>query len=288
MINDSSQTTSTVSVPTVLTAPTVEDFEGATFPPAGWRVIDADTSVKWQKTLVLVDPTGFNTHTAYMDFFNYTHVGQIDDLETAEYDLTGVVADTVLMTFDVSHAYGTLGIDSLQILISEDCAVNFTPTTYHKGGIPLATAGLMSTIFSPTLTSQWRNDRLDLTSYIGKKIFVRFRGYNNHGNSLFLDNINIMLKNAWPLGVSSFSDEMLTVYPNPSDGNYTLEFNATENKEVRYAIYSITGQKLRESRLPISSGKTKAALNISSMSAGVYFLELKDGNATQKIKLIKY
>jgi hypothetical protein len=288
VINDTSEATATVSIPTVLNAPTVEDFEGPIFPPTGWRVIDADTSIKWQKTLCLVDPTGFNTHTAYMDFFNYNNTKQIDDLETAQYDLTGVIADTVLMTFDISNAFRSSGSDSLQLLVSDDCAVNFTPTTYYKGGIPLATAGMMNTIFSPTLTTQWRNDRLDLTSYIGKKIFVRFRATNMQGNNLFIDNINLMLKNAWPLGTSNFNDELLTVYPNPSDGNYTLEFNANESKEIRYTIYSIAGQRIRQNRLSISAGKTKAALNISGMAGGMYMLELNDGNATKKIKLIKY
>jgi hypothetical protein len=288
VINDTSEATATVSIPTVLNAPTVEDFEGPIFPPTGWRVIDADTSIKWQKTLCLVDPTGFNTHTAYMDFFNYNNTKQIDDLETAQYDLTGVIADTVLMTFDISNAFRSSGSDSLQLLVSDDCAVNFTPTTYYKGGIPLATAGMMNTIFSPTLTTQWRNDRLDLTSYIGKKIFVRFRATNMQGNNLFIDNINLMLKNAWPLGTSNFNDELLTVYPNPSDGNYTLEFNANESKEIRYTIYNIAGQRIRQNRLSISAGKTKAALNISGMAGGMYMLELNDGNATKKIKLIKY
>jgi hypothetical protein len=288
VINDTSEATATVSIPTVLNAPTVEDFEGPIFPPTGWRVIDADTSIKWQKTLCLVDPTGFNTHTAYMDFFNYNNTKQIDDLETAQYDLTGVIADTVLMTFDISNAFRSSGSDSLQLLVSDDCAVNFTPTTYYKGGIPLATAGMMNTIFSPTLTTQWRNDRLDLTSYIGKKIFVRFRATNMQGNNLFIDNINLMLKNAWPLGTSNFNDELLTVYPNPSDGNYTLEFNANESKEIRYTIYNIAGQRIRQNRLSISAGKTKAALNISGMAGGMYMLELNDRNATKKIKLIKY
>lgn len=286
--NDSSQTTSTVIIPTTIPAPTVQDFEGPLFPPLGWRAIDPDTNVKWQKTLCLVDPTGFNTHAAYMDFYNYNSLFQLDHLETAQFDLTGVVADTVLMTFDISHAYGPKGMDSLQILVSDDCAATFSPTTYYKAGAPLSTAGMMGTIFSPTLTTQWRNDRIDLTSYIGKKIFVRFKATNGNGNNLFVDNINIMLKDAWPLGTTDFSENDIVVYPNPSDGNYTLQLNSGENKIIHYSIYNIAGQKLKESRLAISNGKSKVALNISSFASGMYMLEINDGKDTKKIKLIKY
>lgn len=286
-INDTSSTTASILIPTTLTAPTVEDFEGPVFPPTGWRVIDADNSVKWQKTLVIADPTGFNSHAAYMDFFNYTSFNQIDDLETAQYDLNGITSDSVIMTFDLSHAYGVKGIDSLSLLVSEDCGLNWTQTTYYKGGIPLATAGSMGTIFSPTLSTQWRNDRLDLTSYIGKKIFVRFRGTNMNGNNLFVDNINIQLKDAWPLGLPGMGAENLNVYPNPSDGNYVLEFNSSESKEVRYRVFNITGQRIRESRVNLTSGKTKVALNLSNMPSGIYMLELMDGQKSQKIKLVR-
>lgn len=285
--NDTSVSIASVIIPTTLAAPTVEDFEGPLFPPVGWRAIDKDTNVKWQKTLVLADPTGFNSHTAYMDFFNYNKLKAVDDLETVQYDLVGVSADSVFLTFDLSHANGPKDMDSLEILVSEDCAANFTPLPYKKGGNTLATAGMMGTIFSPTLSTQWRNDRVDLTGYEGKKIFVRFRATNAQGNNLFIDNINLMLKDAWPLGLHENEEESVQVYPNPSNGNYTLQFNSTGSKMVRYSIYSITGQKLKESRFPVSAGRNKVALNISYLPNAMYMLELNDGEQIRKVKLIK-
>ncbi|MBK7762259.1 MAG: S8 family serine peptidase [Bacteroidetes bacterium] len=286
--NDTSMSTSSVLIATTVVAPNVEDFEGPLFPPTGWRAIDPDTNVKWQKTLCLVDPTGFNSHAAYMDFFNYNKLQAIDELETVQYDLTGASADSLLLTFDVSHAYGPKDLDSLQVLVSEDCAFTYTPTTYYRGGNTLATAGLLGTIFSPTLVSQWRNDKIDLTAYQGKKIFVRFKARNGQGNNLFVDNINLMLKDAWPLGVTNIGNDNVQVYPNPSDGNYTLELNAYDNKIMKYAIYNVAGQKLKEVRIPISAGKTRVALNISNYPSGIYMLELNDGQESKKVKLTKY
>lgn len=286
--NDTSTATMTVSIPTTVTVPYIEDFEGPLFPPTGWRVMDPDTNVKWQKTLCLVDPTGFNSHAAYMDFFNYNKLKAVDELETVQYDLTGVTSDSVFLTFDLSHAYGPKDFDSLELLVSEDCAINFAPAGYNKGGAPLATAGMMNTIFSPTLTTQWRNDRIDLTAYEGKKIFVRFKATNAQGNNLFIDNINLMLKDAWPLGLQPLTGQSVLVYPNPSDGNYTLEINANSNKVMHYSIFSISGQKLKESRIPVSAGKTRLALNLTSLPAGMYMLELNDGEQSQKVKLTKY
>lgn len=287
--NDTTMNTLVLVAPTVLTAPAVQQFEGPQFPPQGWRVIDADTNVKWQKTLCMQGATGGNTHAAYMDFFNYTKPNQIDDLETAQIDLTSVASDSVLMTFDVASAYGPSEADTLSVLVSNDCTLNFSPTAYKKWGANLATVGMMNTIYSPTAVSQWRNESVDLSSWKGYKLFIRFRGTNRKGNNLFIDNVNFILKNATPLTLGSHEeDHSLHVYPNPSEGNYVLDFNSSTNKNVYYAIYNMAGQKLRQYQMKLNAGNTKAALDITDLPAGIYMLEMKDGGISHKVKLTKY
>lgn len=288
LINDTSMNTATVMATVPMIAPAVQDFEGAQFPPAGWRVFDYDNNVKWQKTFCLSGAVGGNTNAVYMDFYNYANKKQIDDLETAEIDLTSVTADSVFMTFDLAHAYGPAELDTLSLWVSEDCANTFVPTVYKKWGAGLATVGMMNTIFSPTLASQWRNDRLDLSAYKTKKVFVRFRGSNNKGNNLYIDNVNIMLKNAWPMGVNGFDENHVSVYPNPSDGNYTIELFAPSDKTVRYQVYNMSGQAVKASQFHLSAGLSKVALNISELPSGIYLLELGDGVNTQRVKLNKY
>lgn len=190
---------------------------------------------------------GGNTHAAYMDFFNYTSQNAIDDLETPQLDLTSVSSDSVLLTFDVAHATGGSGeADTLSVLASNDCTLSFVPTSYKKWGINLATVGMMNTIFSPIAVSQWRNESVDLSMYKGQKIFVRFRGTNRNGNNVYIDNVNLMLKNVTPLTLGNgLDDQSLAVYPNPSEGNYVLDFNVSEQKNdllccIQYGRTKIT------------------------------------------------
>jgi hypothetical protein len=286
--NDTSQAVAIVELPTTLVPPLVQDFEGPLFPPLGWKVVDADANVKWQKTLVLVDPAGFNSHTAYMDFYNYSGSGQVDDLESAQFDLNGITNDSVLLSFDLSHAYGPKAMDSLQVWVSDNCGLTYTQKEYDKGGIPLATAGLMSTIFSPTAPTQWRNEVIDIKDYVGKKIFVRFRGINGKGNNVFIDNVNIILKNAYPLGVDNYSDELVRIYPNPSDGNYFMEYTSKETKEIRYAVYTISGQKILGHNATMKPGVNKVAINLRSFANGIYMLQVEDGGMKKQVKLSKY
>ncbi len=286
--NDTSVKSITVVSPTTLLPPVVEEFEGNVFPPIGWRVIDADTNVKWQKTLCFSGAYGGNTHAAYMDNYNYTNLQQVDDLETPEIDLTAVTTDSVIATFDVAHAYGPVENDTLKVLVSEDCAATYDTTSYTKWGANLATVGMMNTIYSPTQMNQWRNEHIDLTSYIGKKIFLRFRGINLHGNNVYVDNVNIIMKNLTPLGFGTFENNNgVNVYPNPSDGNYVLEINSNKDELLTYSVYSVAGQKLKESRVAVSSGTIKVALNITNLASGIYFLEVRGKSNVQKIKLSK-
>jgi hypothetical protein len=286
-LNDTASAIATVLAPVPMVGPAVQDFEGPLFPPPGWRVFDYDANVKWQKTFCLSGATNGNTNAAYMDFFNYNNKAQLDDLETALIDLTAVIADSAILTFDLAHAYGPLELDTLSLWISDDCAQTFVPTSYKKWGANLATVGMMNTIFSPNATSQWRNDQLDLSAYKTKEIFVRFRGHNSKGNNLYIDNVNIMLKNAWPLGLNPYDNSNVAVYPNPSDGNYTIEFMSSSAKAVQYNVYTISGQLVKNNTIQLTSGITKAAITITDLAAGMYLLEVKDGEKIQRIKLSK-
>jgi hypothetical protein len=287
--NDTSMATTVVLPPVTFFAPgLVQDFEGAAFPPSGWQVFDYDNSVKWQKIFCLSGANAGNTHAAYMDFFNYNSKNALDELETPMLDLTNVTADSVFLTFDVAHAYGPLEQDTLSMWVSLFCNNNYSALNYKKWGADLATVGMMNTIFSPTLPSHWRNDQVDLTAYKGQKIFVRFRGSNKHGNNLYIDNVNLATKNAWPAGVTDFNNSDYSIYPNPSDGHYALELNGIAGKTINYVIYNVAGQVVLSGSRQTVHGKTIVPINISDYAAGYYLLEVNNGQKAEKIKLTKY
>jgi hypothetical protein len=288
--NDTSMTNVVILTPTVANAPSVETFEGAIFPPLGWKVIDNDTNVKWQKTLCFAGATPGNTHAAYMDFFNYTKLGKNDELETLQYDLTNITTDSVIVKFDVASAYRIDKNDSLSISVSEDCTATFVPTNYLKWGANLATTGMMNTIYSPTQIGQWRKDQVDLSNYKGKKIFLRFNATNQNGNNIYIDNVHFEAKNATPLNATNTSlIKSCNVYPNPSNGKYTIEIKSNENKLVNYSVYDFTGRKVKQIQVMLTSNQiNKSNIDISNFANGMYILEVSDGQNTMKFKLNKF
>ena len=286
--NDTTMATTIVLAPTVFAPPAmVQDFEGPIFPPTGWKVFDYDASVKWQKIFCISGANTGNTHAAYMDFFNYQTKNAIDDLETPMFDLTNVSMDSVLLSFDLAHAYGPLELDTLSMWVSPNCNNNYSPLNYKKWGVDLATVGMMNTIFSPQLPNQWRKDQVDLSAYKGQKVFVRFRGSNKMGNNLYIDNINLEMKNATPLTTGSVKLNPYKIYPNPSDGNYILEFETGFTKTINYVIYNVAGQVIKNVSINAKAGQTKVAIDIAEYPSGYYLLEVYDGVKSEKIKLTK-
>lgn len=285
--NDTSSNSLNVILPVTLTAPVVEDFEGPQFPPVGWKVIDADNSVKWQKTFVLAGANGGNSHAAYMDFYNYGSKNAIDEFESAQIDLTNVTSDSVFLTFDVAYAYSLGEADTLSVLLSNNCTQSYQQTSYKRWGAGLATVGTMTNLFSPTLQNQWRNDRIEITPYIGQKIFVRFQGINNQGNTLLVDNINIQLKDAWPLGMPEESDHWAALYPNPTNGLASLQVMGTKSGDLNLALVNVAGQKVWNQNRIVQMGLNQFPLDITEVAKGIYFLEIEQNGLKQTIKIVK-
>lgn len=170
--------------------PLTEDFEAGTFPPAnGWAVINPDNDYTWELSSSIVGADGNSTIATFVDNYSYNEFEE-DALELPMLDLSNV--NSAYMTFDVAYAQYQSYADGLRIDVSTDCGVTFNQSAYLKEGAVLATSPAISSYFSPSQASDWRNDTLDLSPYAGNSVIIRFVNINAYGNSLYLDNVNIV------------------------------------------------------------------------------------------------
>lgn len=185
-----SQVSFTAGASTAL--PISEGFEGATFPPNGWRIINPDGLVTWART-TLAAKTG--TASARVNIWNYTPASnQLDYLVAPLFNLTGWGGGAVSFHYAYKTYSGTpADHDSLEVVVSTDCGTNWT-SLWKRGGTQLATeAGNATNNWAPT-AAQWTSTpiKVSLDAYVASgNILVAFRTKNRYGQNIYIDDVNI-------------------------------------------------------------------------------------------------
>jgi hypothetical protein len=193
-INDT--LTKNFNVALALPLPYTENFSSAVFPPAnGSAVVNPDGGITWERTTTAGRP---GPASVAINLYNYDSIGRRDIYKTPPVDVS--VLDSLKITFYVAHQqYGTATVpgtnDSLRVLYSPDCGASWYPTTYAKGGAVLSTvAGVTNADFIPSGNAQWRKETVVLKDFCAKglkTIQIGFESYNDFGNNIFVDSINI-------------------------------------------------------------------------------------------------
>ena len=176
-----------------------EDFEASSTLPNGWQIVNPDASedgITWE--LISGDLIGANgapTRSLFLDCFSYNDRGMEDYVYLRPLDLSNIPSPG--LSFDVSHAaYNGTYNESLRVEVFPNCDPGATPVVvWQKSDPELATVPNNTEEFKPDEAEDWRTEYVDLQQFSGQSIFVRFASVNDYGNSLFLDNINLLAFN---------------------------------------------------------------------------------------------
>jgi len=85
------------------------------------------------------------------------------------------------------------------------------------------------------------------------------------------------------------SDEQelrMNVYPNPSDGQFTLELETEKTDNLRVQLLTVTGQVLFSDTQDGFSGSYSQKLDVTGQASGIYFLRIQLGEEMTYRKLI--
>jgi M6 family metalloprotease-like protein len=83
-----------------------------------------------------------------------------------------------------------------------------------------------------------------------------------------------------PTSINNINTGELKIYPNPTSG--LIHINGDYNQ---LTLFDINGKRMLVKDMSMESTKT---IDISDQNAGIYILELKKGNETQRVKIIRY
>ena len=115
-----------------------------------------------------------------------------------------------------------------------------------------------------------------------------------YNNSLIIDYklVNYNPTNV-PVGIKTISSQipgefkLYQNYPNPFNPTTKIKFDITESKQVNLIVYNLTGKEIAKLFNGIlKAGSYEYEFNAGSLTSGVYFYKLSEGDFTQTRKMI--
>jgi len=87
------------------------------------------------------------------------------------------------------------------------------------------------------------------------------------------------------LGVNNYVFDEFKVYPNPSEGEFTIKFQSEETSDVDVMIYDLLGRKVLKKTYRNQSNNFEEKLDLQNVSGGIYMLSVKRGNKMSSHKI---
>jgi len=271
-------------------APIVEPFAAAIFPPTNWMIQNyavSTASITWVR-----NPSVGNAGagSAQYDFYNNGFYGDVDDLVMPATNLTGVT--NPMLSFDWAYSGYPTGIgsgvyqDRLDVKVSTDCGANWT-TVFSKTGAQLQTTPSTTTAFTPS-TNQWSTTSIPLPTAANQaSVIVKFVAINDYGNFLYLDNVNL----SQPASIKKHSENLISfdLYPNPANSSATLKSYSSAEQKATVTIYNTLGQMVSSFDATLSYGINEINLDLSNLNSGIYnvVLNSESGSMVKKLNISK-
>lgn len=268
--NDTASTSFITDIATAEAAPLIEDFSGATFPPAGWLATN-NPNLTWQQTDLV--PPSKRPAIVNSNYFD-PNIGSEYDLCLPMLDLTGLSFPQ--LSFD--HAYGpNFGkTDTLQVLISSDCGATYQ-ILLNKFGSSLGSAATYLPYYPKDV--DWKHNTVSLSGYTGE-VLIKLRDISGGSNNLWIDNISV----EQGTGIADLDAENdITVFPNPFENSTTILINQPLFN-ANLILYDLLGNVVKR----INNVNARSIdIERDGLPSGMYvFALLQDGRAVARGRIM--
>ncbi len=169
--------------------------------------------------------------------------------------------------------------DKAQIFISINNGSSFSPLCAKYETSP-ASFGGTNPVYDG-FQDGWVKEDIDLSSYIGQNILIRFTfnsNFSTNKDGFYFDDMLIRKLLSPTVNVKQntvFADN-ITLYPNPSTGLFTL--SNPDLKPLDVSVYNTLGELVYR-----TINSQQLTINLSNQATGIYFVKLKvDGEEVIK------
>ncbi len=99
-----------------------------------------------------------------------------------------------------------------------------------------------------------------------------------------MDNISVVNT----VGIHELENVMnISAYPNPTSENMSLQYVAKTETNLTIGIFDVFGKEVLNIQKQTELGSISVTLETSTLNAGIYFIEVKEGAVSKKIKFVK-
>lgn len=131
--------------------------------------------------------------------------------------------------------------------------------------------------------SDWVNEEISLSQYVGQTIRVRFRLLSDNAmgyDGFYFDDFKVNLLQDSVLGTDGAQVSAFRIYPNPASD--VLHINTTKD-QYAVKIYNMVGQLVYSKTDHFRS----ADIDVSNLNSGAYIIELQSDDFTETHKFLK-
>jgi PKD repeat protein len=264
--------------------PFEEDFESG-LDAKSWTVNNPDNELTWGVRDVNGNTPG--SKAAYMNLFVYYKMNQRDQLISPSLNFEGF--DNVSLSFEHAYAQRFNQKDSLIVYTSFDCGDTWKRVyaSAPNGSGIFETAPTTSDEFIPTIADDWCGNgwgasciELNLNDLAGRSgCKIMFETYNKLGNNLYID--NVLVSNSG-VGINEVAKSGFRVSPNPSEGNFTLEWAG--DTDALISMYNAAGQMVYSTHA--KPHYFVENVNLKGLNPGLYFIKIETKTQTWHQKMV--
>lgn len=110
--------------------------------------------------------------------------------------------------------------------------------------------------------------------------------FNQDGGTINSWSLRLCSTTAVPLSVEDNSIKDFSLYPNPNNGDFNVQFNSTSNEPIELAVFDIRGRQIYQN-VYTNNGFFNENIQLNNLQSGVYLIKVKDGKNELTKKFIK-
>ena len=260
--------------------PFAEDFEGMQQSEDRYNVKRGSNARVFLSNNDALNSTYFLVLEGSMNYSSYSI-----PTPTTAFSLNQEFFSKAFYCIDATSAQSVgLQFDYRQLYLTDNNYTNFRVTV---NGNPV------SEVYQPSgSTTPWNTELIDISAFAGTKFELGFEGnnrtvFNNilqgRGNATLIDNININTVNS--IAINNTDKMEVMIFPNPSSDYLNLYFSSNL-KNINMNIINTQGVKLVS--LKNATSESLRNIDISSLNAGIYFVNVSGVDFNSTIFFVKF